>query len=248
MNTTKALEILEALASGCSPATGEAIANDNILNDRDVIRALQLAIDYLRQETTNNHLTKKVELAEKDVENIIQLFEEEARNPSASNLTAFALATKQFKNNRLINHAFYGKFKGAYTRGQMIDFFSNYLAKKPFISKKNIREEAYQQIDFFEKSSFNFLTENGIKQLKEKINELGILKTENLSEQIIEARKTHARAYEQWSEKETELLTKALKYTNDLNLLSECFQRGQKSIESVGKKIIFSAQNTTNNI
>ena len=62
-------------------------------------------------------------------------------------------------------------------------------------------------------------------------------KTEGLSETIILARKTYPRAYEHWTEKEVHLLEKALEYTNNLELLSECFQRGRGSIESKGKKI-----------
>ncbi len=96
---------------------------------------------------------------------------------------------------------------------------------------------------FFKKERFNKLTPNAINQLKEKISELGVLKTENLSDYIQEARKTHRRAYEHWSDKEMELLSKAIKYTNDLDLLSECFQRGKGSIESVGQKLIFQSEN-----
>ena len=39
-------------------------------------------------------------------------------------------------------------------------------------------------MDFFQKETFNRLSEKAINQLKEKIDELGILKTENLSEYI----------------------------------------------------------------
>uniref|UniRef100_UPI0023F126F3 hypothetical protein n=1 Tax=Flavobacterium filum TaxID=370974 RepID=UPI0023F126F3 len=94
----------------------------------------------------------------------------------------------------------------------------------------------------FEKEKFNKITENGIKQLKEKISEIGILKTENLSDYVVEARKTYPRAYENWSAKEIEILSKAIKYTNDLSLLADCFQRGKGSIEQAAKKIIFTTQ------
>ena len=79
--------------------------------------------------------------------------------------------------------------------------------------------------------------------MKEKINELGVVKTENLSEYIQNARVNYPRAYESWSEVEKELLSKAIKYTNDLDLLSECFQRGKGSIESCGQRIIYESQN-----
>lgn len=50
MDINKTIEILEALASGCSPTTGEMINNDSVLNERDVIRAIQIAIDQLKKK------------------------------------------------------------------------------------------------------------------------------------------------------------------------------------------------------
>jgi ribosomal protein S18 len=241
MDINKAIQILEALASGCSPANGEIIPNDNILNDRDVIRALQFAIDNLRKEQTEK--STDIEIDENDIQDAIQLFKEQDKSPTANNLTGFFLSTRQFKNPTLLSNNLYGKFKGAYTKGQLFDFFSQYLLEKQIVPKNKFRDDAYRQIDYFEKEIFNNLTENGIKQLKEKINEIGILKTENLSDYVVEARKAYPRAYEHWSNKETELLSKAIKYTNDLNLLSNCFQRGKGSIESAAKKIILPTQN-----
>jgi ribosomal protein S18 len=240
MNIDKAIKILEALASGCSPATGEVIPNNNILNDRDVIRALQFAIDSLRQEQTEK--STNIEIDESDIQNAIQLFKEQDRNPTANSLTGFFLSTRQFKNTAILSSKLYGKFKGAYTSGQLLDFFFQYLSEKQIAPKNKFRNDAYSQIDYFEKEKFNKLTENGIKQLKEKISEIGILKTENLSDYVVEARKTYPRAYENWSAKEIEILSKAIKYTNDLSLLADCFQRGKGSIEQAAKKIIFTTQ------
>ncbi len=240
MDINKAIQILEALASGCSPATGEIIPNDNILNDRTVIRALQFAIDNLKKEHTEK--STDIEIEENDIQAALQLFKEQDRNPTANNLTGFFLSTRQFKNPTLLSSKLYGKFKGAYTSGQLLDFFSQYLVENQIAPKNKFRDDAYRQIDYFEKEKFNKLTENGIKQLKEKISEIGILKTENLSDYVVEARKVYSRAYEHWSDKETELLSKAIKYTNDLNLLADCFQRGKGSIESAAKKIIYSDQ------
>ena len=42
--------------------------------------------------------------------------------------------------------------------------------------------------------------------------------------------------------KEKTLLSKALEYTNDLDLLSTCFQRGKGSIEACGLKIIYESK------
>jgi len=50
------------------------------------------------------------------------------------------------------------------------------------------------------------------------------------------------------TDKEKELLEKAMEYTNDLELLSECFQRGIGSIESCGKRLIYEKKPVANNV
>lgn len=243
MDISKAIQILEALASGCSPLTGEVLENESILNDRNVIRALQVAIDQLGNK--GNFKTDNVQIGTDDIKNAIDLFKEQERNPTSSNLTNFFLGTRQFKNHNLITNKLYGKYNGVFTAGQLLDFFTKYLTENNISIDKSIRD-SYKQIDFFLKEKFNKLTASGINQLKEKINELGVLKTENLSDSILEARKSYPRAYEHWSAKEIELLRKAINYTNDLNLLSECFQRGKSSIERIGQKLIFESQKASN--
>ncbi|MEE9408021.1 MAG: hypothetical protein V3V28_08095 [Polaribacter sp.] len=123
-----------------------------------------------------------------------------------------------------------------------MDFFSQYFIDKNLTNRGNKKSQPWSEIDFFNKATFNKLSDNAIQQLKDKINEIGIQKNENLSEYIVSSRITYARAYESWSEKEVELLTKALEYTNHLEILTECFQRGKGSITSYGKKIIYENQ------
>ena len=48
--------------------------------------------------------------------------------------------------------------------------------------------------------------------------------------------------YKEALELEKELLSKAIKYTNDLELLSNCFQRGKGSIESCGRRLIYESR------
>jgi hypothetical protein len=237
MDRNKTIEILDALASGCSPITGETI-NESILNERIVIRALQAAIDLLRDKTVN--IVSEIEISEKDIKAAIQLYKQQNQNPTSHKLTGLFLGTRKFKNNSLITNELYGKYREQYTEGQLLDFFSEYFAENKLTSK--IKTDLYSEIDFFKKEKFNRLSENAIKQLKEKVNELGIEKTENLSEYVLNARTIHPRAYESWSDKEKTLLSKALEYTNDLDLLSTCFQRGKGSIEACGLKIIYESK------
>ncbi|KOS07185.1 hypothetical protein AM493_14895 [Flavobacterium akiainvivens] len=238
MNLDKALQVLEALASGCSPKTGEIVADESILNERDVIRALQVAIELLKKETFISK--SNIDIQSEEIEYVTNVFREKSISLTINNLVGFFLGTKKFKDSTIIKNSFYKKYSDVYTQGQLIDFFSEYLGENGLGKNK---DEAYREIDFFQKERFNRLTENAINQLKEKINEIGVLKTENLSEYVQNSRKNYARAYESWSEKEKELLSKALKYTNDLDLLSECFQRGKGSIESLGQKLIYESLN-----
>ena len=242
MNVNTTIEILEALASGCSPTTGEIIESDSILNERIVIRALQIAIDNLKKENLNQILTH-TNIDDAEIKTVIELFKENGKSTTKNNLVGFFLGTRNFKNENLISSPLYGKFKSNFTKGQLLDFFNQYLSENQLTNKNNSKNNPYREIDFFQKEKFNTLSENAIKQLKEKINELGVVKTENLSEYIQNARVNYPRAYESWSEAEKELLSKAIKYTNDLDLLSECFQRGKGSIESCGQRIIYESQN-----
>lgn len=243
MDKNRALEILEALASGCSPTTGEVIINDSVLNERNVIRALQIAIENLKRENQND-FQQSIVIDETIIKSAIELFNENKRGVSDNSLTGFFLGTRNFKNKNLISNPLYGKFKDEFTKGQLLDFFNQYLTENNLTKKRNHKYELYKEIDFFEKEIFNTLSDKAIEQLKEKITDIGVLKTENLSESVQNSRINHPRAYETWSEAEIELLRKAIKYTNDLDLLSKCFQRGKGSIKSYGQRIIYESKNS----
>jgi len=241
MDRNRTIEILEALASGCSPTTGEMLENESVLNERDVIRALQIAIDNLK--TDEPQTISNVEIDETDIKSVIDLFKEEEPNPTSNKLVGFFLGTRKFKNETLISNQLYGKYRNLYQKGQLLDFFTQYFADNNLTNRNNRKNNPYKEIDFFQKETFNRLSEKAINQLKEKVDELGVLKTENLSEYVQNARINHPRAYESWTDMEKELLNKAIEYTNDLDLLSNCFQRGKGSIESCGQRLIYESQN-----
>jgi len=241
MDINKTIEILEALASGCSPTTGEMIENESVLYERDVIRALQIAIDNLK--TSKLRTISDVEIDETDIKSVVDLFKEEEQNPTSNKLVGFFLGTRKFKNETLVSNQLYGKYQNLYQKGQLLDFFTQYLADNNLTNRNNRKKNPYKEIDFFQKETFNRLSEKAINQLKEKVDELGILKIENLSEYIQNARINHPRAYESWTDMEKDLLNKAIEYTNDLDLLSDCFQRGKGSIEFWGQRLIYESQN-----
>ncbi|HEX9826463.1 MAG TPA: hypothetical protein VGA80_07675 [Flavobacteriaceae bacterium] len=241
MDINRTIEILEALASGCSPTTGEMIDNDSVLNERDVIRALQIAIDRLK--TNEPQPVSDIEIDELDIKNVIELFKKEEQYPTSSKLVGFFLGTRKFKNETLVSNQLYGKYRNLYQKRQLLDFFTQYLSDNNLTNSNKRKNSPYKEIDFFQKETFNKLSEKAINQLKEKIDELGVQKTENLSEYVQNARINHPRAYESWTETEKGLLSKAIQYTNDLELLSNCFQRGKGSIESYGQRLIYESQN-----
>jgi hypothetical protein len=153
-------------------------------------------------------------------------------------LACFFSGARKFKNEALVNDRLYGKYRNHYQKGQLLDFFNQYLSDHNPRDKK----ERYKEIDFFRKETFNKLSEKAVRQLKDRVDELGMVITENLSEGVHSARTTYARAYEPWTSQEKYLLSKAILYTNDLNILSHCFQRGKSAIESCGQRLIYESQ------
>ncbi|MNU64534.1 hypothetical protein D3C71_538150 [compost metagenome] len=238
MDLNKSLEILEALASGYSPITGELLSNENIINERDVIRALQIAIDELKRH--NGTVIRSVEIAENEIQHVIQLLRGLEISATPNRLIGFFLATRKFKSKLITSDNLYGKYSKIYTKGQLLDYLTGIL---PGNETERI-VPPWDDIHFFQKEIFNLLSGKDIDELKETILSLGVQKNENLSESILNARINYPRAYEAWSSKEKELLKEVMKKTNDLRFLSECFQRGEGSIESYGKRLIYESGNS----
>jgi hypothetical protein len=238
MDRLKAIQVLEALASGYSPVTGELLEHESVLNERDVIRALQFAIDRLKDQRELSVST--VEIPEAEIIRVKELFDEIEKNPTPTRFTLFFCGSGKILESRVVAHDLFGKYSKLYSESQLKGFFTRYMMEHDLIKKPVVAP--YRQIDFFQTATFNNLSAAAIGQLKSKINELGVLKTENLSEGVVYARVKYPRAYESWSESELDLLRTAIKFTNDLSLLSECFQRGKNSIEAMGQKLIYESQ------
>lgn len=240
MDINKRIEILETLASGFSPETGEMIGHDSVLNEREVIRALQIAIDNLKKESDDTD--SNVNIEKQDIDHVIQLFNKEGELVTANKFLGFFLGIRKFKNDVIIRDQYYGKYHNCYKKGELFDFFTQYLNENPLVKKESKNINTYREIDFFRKLNFCNLSDKAIEQLRQKVKALELQKTENLSTLVKIAREKHPRAYEPWSEDEKRLLRKAMKYTNNLKLLSSCFQRGVGSIESCGQRLLYGAQ------
>ena len=241
MDLREAVQTLEALASGCSPITGEEIDKESVLHERDVIRALQIAIDMLKKEAAEDSTVMAI--AEEDILTTLAIFEEEKFRPTPNRLMGFLAGTRKFKKEELLAHALYGKYEDRYPKGQMLDFFTQYLEEHGPRRSSSKKNAPHREINFFREERFNRLKESAINQLKEKIAALGMVRpADDLGEIEAQARQKNPRAYEPWTDAEKELLRKAMEYTNDLDLLSACFLRGKSSLESAGQRLLYTAQ------
>jgi ATP-dependent DNA helicase RecQ len=99
--------------------------------------------------------------------------------------------------------------------------------------------ELNEASDFFNEPIFNNYTEAEKEKLKRTVAAIPILrKTEEITaDYILEQRKTHSRAFEPWSEEETNAFIKVIEYTNDLDFLCEVFQRNHNSMKGAFKKL-----------
>ena len=244
MDRYKTVETLEALASGCSPTTGAMIDNDSVLNERLVIRALQSAIDQINANAPETRPESMVSKA--DLTSAIELYIERGRKPTAVSLMGFYLGTRSFKDELLQSNNLYGKYRRTFGIERLYDTLQEYLVTHNIADRYDRHVNPYREIDFFQKETFNRLSDAAVKHLEERVRGLGFQKTENLSEHVRNARLEHRRAYEPWTEKEKQLLAEAIKHTNDLELLSSCFQRGKGSIESWGQRLIWETQQNSN--
>jgi DNA helicase-4 len=178
---------------------------------------------------------------EKDIAEAIKIFQDCEYSPTYSRLSHFFLKSKSFNYTEINSHSLYGRYKNSFSKKELHKLLKTYLIDNCFTLhgkvKKDRRNYSWRNIEFFDEETFNNLSDSNIKQLKEKISELGIKKSEDLPENVVLARINYPRAYEPWIEKEEELLRKAMTYTNNIDLLTECFLRGKGSIESKGKRI-----------
>lgn len=235
MTRNETLKVLEALASGCSPTTGEMLELESVLHERSVIRALQIAIEAVKKDTAVSEATVLIDSEE--VLTAMHLFEGVQQKPTANRLIGFFLASRNFRNHQITEHPLYGKYQHRYQKGQLLDFLNEFFETNGF-SKSGSKRSEREELEFFQGEIFNRLSESALVQLKEKVNALGVWKTEGLTEYILSIRKTYPRAYESWSSEEKRLLERALQYTNDLELLSHCFQRGKGSINAMAAQLL----------
>jgi hypothetical protein len=239
MNNNRIIEIFEALLDGYSPTTGESLEDNIILNDREIIRALTTIVLKLK-ETPSSHERAVSKIDSDDFLIAIKAFERYNVNVTENRLRKFF--SGRSLNEKLNSHELFGKYEDSLTSKAVYmsikELFSNFRNNPS--KKRKVKE--WSNILFPEGEIFNSLSSYELELYKNSINELGIVKSEDLSVYIIDARRNFKRAYEPWLEKENQILNEVIEKTNDLEVLSEIFQRGRRGIESQAKKLIYFKQ------
>lgn len=69
MDIKSVIKKLEVSASGCSPLTGEVIDKESLLNNRNVLRALQVAINEISNKS--NFTIKNILIDNDVIRNVI---------------------------------------------------------------------------------------------------------------------------------------------------------------------------------
>lgn len=242
MNNKRIIEIVEALLDGYSPTTGESLEDNIILNDREIIRALTIIVLKLKEILpSEEEAITKIDV--NDFLSAINAFESYDVNVTEHRLRKFFSGRELSENENLNSHVLFGKYEDSLSSKAVYlsvkELFSN-LYRKP-TKKRKVKE--WSHITYFEEEKFNSLTSNEIEIYKRSIIELGMIKNEDLSGYIIDSRRNYKRAYEPWIEKEIQILKEVIYKTNDLEVLSEIFQRGPGGIESQAKKLIYYKDN-----
>jgi hypothetical protein len=134
-----------------------------------------------------------------------------------------------------------GSAKGISTKEQELSFYGMFgghvkavQAKAMAYFDEHIFSETKAKTDaYFSAALFNNLNESERERLKAMIKEIPFEKpTETLTRpDLIEIRKTFPRAHEPWGEKEVLEFQKAITQTNDINFLSDVFQRSIRRYE-----------------
>ena len=260
MNIEDYIKILDDLASGIDPITKEIIPNESILKKRQVIRALQFAIDSIN-ENINYVNTQKYEISlneDKEYilekENLIKIFEQFNKLNINSNITSITRFLLGYDNidKSLFTLEDYGILKNVLNKKKLQRYISQFIKNNhELVEKYSIsNEKEWKNININDYPLYNKMKPEYIVMFKDKVKELPIKITEEKlknNPHAIVLRQTYPRAYESYSQEELLLLNKAFKYTNNIEILCDIFQRNENTLESHLKKFYFERKKERNN-
>ena len=234
MTTSEARAILEAMADGCNPHTGEVLPVEHILMDESVMEALLIAVEALQGKKP---IVTNVHLPDEDLFFAVEVFRALQINATAHRVAGFITGEAKFKEADLMKHALFGRHQN-FKKAQVIPWLEEWMLKHN-IHQPKVREDGTAILyPFFDAPHHNKLSPAAAQQLGDKVLGLPMQRTENLSEYVIEKRKTFPRSNEPWPEEELRLLTIALQFTNDVAFLSQAFGRSELAISAQSEKIL----------
>lgn len=210
MEKEKAIFILDALASGSVPQTGEVLKGHQILKEEEVVRALQEAV--LTLKLANRQKTYgPVHLEEEKIVEVMAFFFGIERNPNPHRLAQFFTGSQAVKQEELRKHPLFGNQSQYCRYAQLKDHFLIYFEENPEIVRRYfVDEAAWKQVLYFQKKSFNHLTEQEAAEIKSSIGKIPMAKRGKLSPELREIRARFPRSHEPWSLEEKALLGELL--------------------------------------
>ena len=133
--------------------------------------------------------------------------------------------------------SFYGELKGKTTYKIIGPIIQNYFRTNNILPGTS---KEIESINYFAEPLKNELRPIEIEEAKFKISEFAISRpTESIdNDYIVNTRKEFRRAYEYWSEEESNLFLDLSKKTNDLDLLASIFLRNPSNLKMQYKKLI----------
>ena len=263
MTLEQALKILDNLADGLHPDTYESLPPQDACNTRSAIRALQIAIDYIKSHSVNlmpadseieevpaDHLSEINEIdiysffTDERMFEYLQEFKAINFNPTVARLGKCLVGTQAKSVYQYVkDFSFYGVLSNLTTYNKikpiLSDFFEKYHSK--IEDEFSYIDRPWKEIEFFDQDMFNTLSKQYTAKLSDAIARIPLRKeaSDFKTESVAIARQVYPRAYEAWEQQENDLLLKTLRYTNNLDILSEIFQRGQGAIRSQGQKLLY---------
>lgn len=166
-------------------------------------------------------------------------------DPSMANLAKVLVGNKNGVYNaiNLKQFNFYGILSSQYTAKEVKPMIERKL-QTMFDAKRTSVNANHETKDKPQEEIFNTLSEQSMESITQAVANLSISRpSESIqNEYILEQRKTFARAYEPWEEKENDILMKAAEHTNDSDFLARMFKRNPSSIKIQLAKLLLKQQ------
>jgi hypothetical protein len=161
--------------------------------------------------------------------------------PNMSNLAKVLVGNKNavIDGINLLQFDFYGLLAGQYAVKEVKPMIERKL-QGMFLGNRGEAQPATQH----QEEIFNQLVGAVLENLNVEVSKLPDLRpTESIqNEYILEQRKSFARAYEPWEDRENTLLLKAAEHTNDADFLAQVFKRNPSSIKIQIAKLLLKQQ------